>query len=457
MKKRLTAVLLCGLMTAAAALSGCGSSASTSGSSAAQSSSGSVDASKAGLTDPNDIKGDLRLSVWGSDAEIECDNEVINAFMQKYPNCKVELEVINDDYLTKVETEMLANDAPDVIYGHPKYFQKWASQGLLLDLTPYFNNHPELLDSTHYATDIYDAFTYQDKYYSTVNGADTTLLFYNQKLFDEAGVPYPSDSWTWDDFLSACSKLTKDTNGDGVTDQYAISSAWSHENIQAFMAAYGGEIYDDVNNPTKVTIAGNDADKKGLQMMYDLTFKYNYAPTSEQSEALSGGFDTGQIAMDLGGVYNIVYRSAQDGGLDFPYGLAKLPQVGADAHSVALMAGYCVPKSEKNPEAAWALASFMESETGQKLLAKSGLITVINKDIASSDEVINIPNAPANHMLRVTSLEGAVNVDAKLPNWQETLDTGWQPAIDQLWNGDTTVDETLQTLQTNLTNMLSQN
>ena len=64
--------------------------------------------------------------------------------------------------------------------------------------------------------------------------------------------------------------------------------------------------------------------------------------------------------------------------------------------------------------------------------------------------------APDNHILRVTSLDNAVNADAKLTNWQETLDTVWTPVIDQLWNGDLTVKETLDEIQTGLEEMLDQ-
>lgn len=441
--KKFYSLLIAVIMILALALTGCGG-----GSSEESADEGSENAY--GTTAPEDVSGDIRLSVWGSDAEIATDQEVIDAFMEEYPNVNVELEVINDDYLTKVETEMLAGDAPDVIYGHPKYFQKWAAQDQLLDLTPYFENSPELLDPEVYATDLYDAFTYQGKYISTVNGADTTLIFYNKDLFDEAGVPYPAENWTMEDFLDACEKLTVDKDGDGVIDQYAFSGGFSHDGLETFMAAYGATIYDDFNNPTKVTVADNPGVKEGIQMVYDLYNKYHYAPNSAESEAMQGGFDQGFVAMDLGGVYNIVYRSAVDGGLEFPYGLAEVPQVGDGAHATALMAGYCIPKTTRNPEAAWALAKFMESERGQTILAKTGLITVIRKDVASSDAVIDIPNAPDNHLLRVTTLDGATNLDAKLPNWQETLDTVWYPTQDKLQNGDITVDEAIAEWQAGL-------
>lgn len=410
-----------------------------------------VDAKTAGTLKPEEVKGDITFTAWGSDAELECDKEVLEAFEKKYPNVNVTFEPINDDYLTKVETMMLAGEAPDVIYGHPKYFQKWASQDLLMDMTPYFENHQEFFDESVYATNLYDAFTYEDKYVSTVNGADTFLLFYNKDLFDEAGVPYPTDDWTWDDFLAACEKLTIDKDGDGEIDQYAISPNRSHEQLEAWMAAFGGELYDDVNNPTKVMVDSKE-NADALQMWYDLIFKYGYAPDAEGSEVVTGGFDGGQIAMDVDGVYQCVYRS----GVDFNMGLASLPMENENSHYVSLMAGYCVPKTTKYPEAAWALASFMQEEKGQEILASTGLITTVHKEVAASDAVINMEGAPDNHILRVTSLDNAVNTDAKVSNWQETIDTVWTPAIDQLYNGDLTVEETLDQIQTGFEDMLKQ-
>ena len=127
-----------------------------------------------------------------------------------------------------------------------------------------------------------------------------------------------------------------------------------------------------------------------------------------------------------------------------------------NSHYVSLMAGYCIPKTTQNFDAAWALASFMQKAAGQRVLASTGLITTVNMEVAASDEVIGMEGAPENHVLRVTSLEGAVNVDAKLPNWQETLDSVWSPAIDALYAGNASVDETLETLQSGLEQKLEE-
>jgi len=49
------------------------------------------------------------------------------------------------------------------------------------------------------------------------------MMFYNKKLFDQAGISYPSGDWTWEDFLAIAQKLTRDLDGDGATDQFGAA------------------------------------------------------------------------------------------------------------------------------------------------------------------------------------------------------------------------------------------
>lgn len=56
-------------------------------------------------------------------------------------------------------------------------------------------------------------------------------IFYNKRLFKEAGIPddepynlQKEGKWTWEKFEEYCKKLTRDTDGDGKIDQYAMAS-----------------------------------------------------------------------------------------------------------------------------------------------------------------------------------------------------------------------------------------
>ena len=51
------------------------------------------------------------------------------------------------------------------------------------------------------------------------------VMFYSKKLFDEAGVAYPTDEWTFEEFLDIAQKLTK-TDGDKKQWGYQANGAW---------------------------------------------------------------------------------------------------------------------------------------------------------------------------------------------------------------------------------------
>jgi multiple sugar transport system substrate-binding protein len=319
----------------------------------------------ANSTEKAELKGEITFSTWGSLDERKVNEEIIAAFEAKYPGTKVNLEYIPEEYTTKIDSMFLGKMAPDVIYGHPKYFVTWASQGLLMDLTDKFAQTPELLDDSKFNTNLYEAFKYEGKNIATVNGADTMLLYYNKNLFDKAGVAYPTADWTWEQFIDAAKKLTI-IGADGKPKQYGISINNSYLAAEAFLFANGGKLFDDMNNPKKVLINSKE-NIQTLKMMQDLIYTYKAAPTAADSEVLGGGFDTGKIAMDVEGVWSVVYRKDIK---DFSWGLQELPTNDAGNKKIpALYAGYAIAKTTKNPELAWEFAKYMQSDEAQKMLA----------------------------------------------------------------------------------------
>lgn len=383
------------------------------------------------------LSGEISFSTWGSLDERKVNEDIIALFEAKYPGTKVNLEYIPDDYSTKIDSMFLGKMAPDVIYGHPKTLVSWASQGLLMDLTDKFNETPELMNKEKFNTELYEAFKYDGKYIATVNGADTILIYYNKDLFDAANVPYPSDDWTYDDLIEAAKALTI-RDDKGKPKQFGISVYSDYQTTEAFVYANGGELFDDINNPKEV-LFNSPKTVEALKLMHDLINVHKAAPNAADNEILGGGFDTGKIAMDINGVWSIVYRKNIE---EFNWGLATVPSNDGNVKKIpALYAGYAIAKTSKNPDLAWEFAKFMQSDEAQKLLAASGLITVINKDISQSDEVINIEGAPENHILRVTSLEKSIHNDAMLTNWDEYITKVFDPAMQQLVNSTITAED----------------
>ena len=49
---------------------------------------------------------------------------------------------------------------------------------------------------------------------------DLWLLFYNKDLFDKAGVAYPTDDMTWDDWAQMCKEMTSGSGTEKVYGGY---------------------------------------------------------------------------------------------------------------------------------------------------------------------------------------------------------------------------------------------
>ena len=284
------------------------------------------------------LSGEISFSTWGSLDEKLVNELIIAEFEKDYPGTKVNLEYIPDDYITKIETMFVGGTAPDVIYGHPHYFANWASKGLLMDLDAYFAEDADFFyNENEFIVPMYEAFKWNGKHIATINGSDTFLLFYNKDMFDKAGVAYPDDNWTWDDFVAAGQKLTI-PEGDNKQFGFSISS-WPYNGFP-FVFSHGGKLFDDMNNPTKAVFDSPET-VAGLQFTQDLIYKYQIAPTVQDSANLGGSFDTGKVAMDITGMWAVVFRRNIT---DFKWDVANLPLAAGQPRrrSLSMLAMPCI-------------------------------------------------------------------------------------------------------------------
>ncbi|MCI8441646.1 MAG: sugar ABC transporter substrate-binding protein [Provencibacterium sp.] len=441
--------LLTGIMAAAVcfSLAGCAGGGNSASSSQQQGGAASPSASQENGEKPA-LSGEITFSTWGSLDEKKVNEEVIAAFEAKYPGTKVNLEYIPEKYTEKIDTMFMGGNAPDVIYGHPHYFANWAEQGLLMDLTDRVEAEKDFYFNEKFAQNIYDAFRWNGKYIATINGHDTYLLYYNKDLFDAAGVAYPDDSWTWDSYVEAARKLTRE---DAAGKQYATIIPQGMQDSFPILYSFGASIFDDMNHPTKVTVNTPEM-VEGMRFIQDLVQKYGVAPDYQSSDLTGGSFETGRVAMDIAGSWSPASRKNIT---DFKWDMANLPmKAGSERRTTAFFAGYAVNANTKNPDLAYEFARFFQDDEGQNILSQLGLITVINKEIASKKENLEGPGMPEHHALRVSSIDYATNGYGFVTNWGEMAAKVLQPNFDQLVSGKITPEECAKAMQEGLEPLL---
>ncbi|MFN8451534.1 MAG: extracellular solute-binding protein [Anaerolineae bacterium] len=133
--------------------------------------------------------------------------QVVEAFHAQYPNITVQItDVPEGDYITKIDTAILAGEPPDI--GFP-YVQRWIKAGYLLSIDDAMAANNVSLDDFNAGAVSRNCMA-DGHVYCLGSFTGGSLLFYNKDLFDAAGVPYPSatEPMTIDEYADLANRLT---------------------------------------------------------------------------------------------------------------------------------------------------------------------------------------------------------------------------------------------------------
>lgn len=346
--KKIVALLMALVMTMS--LVACGGNSSSSASSAAKSSSegSSGDSGKA-----------VELSLWYWDeGQTESLKEMTANFTAKYPNITISLTQIGwDDYWTKLQAALPTGSGPDIMWMHVIASTTYAEAGLLMPLNDLIER--DNVDLSNLSQNLFEPYVINGETYGLPKDFDTIGLWYNKAMFDAAGVEYPNENWTWDDYLEAAKKLTIVENGKTV--QYGtIAEPDLQTEIFDLILQNGGQIFSE--DGTKVTLNTPEV-KEALQFELDLMYKYEVSPTMGDRAGTDSAslFAAGQAAMMMNGCW----RAAQFyEGLGEDLGVAPLPSNKQRACIANGLAWSGSAKSEHQDEV-WEFLKYSATEEGQ--------------------------------------------------------------------------------------------
>ena len=123
-------------------------------------------------------------------------------------------------------------------------------------------------------------------------------LFFNKDLFDQAGIPYPAEGWTWLDFLSSAQALTQDFDHDGTRDQFGAGIEPSLIRLAPFIWQAGGHLVDNRANPSTLVL-DQPGEIRAERFFVGLQTVYHVVPNAEQeaAEDSESRFMNGRLAM----------------------------------------------------------------------------------------------------------------------------------------------------------------
>ena len=147
----------------------------------------------------------------------------IKRFEAKHPGVKVTYVsgIKKEDYSEWLAEKLLAGEEPDVFVVPGTDFNMYAAMGALQDLSDFGNQDKQFSWDVYYPAAL-DYGRYDGRAYGLPVTSVPTLMFVNKTLLAREGIAIPGNDWTWQDFLEICRRVTKDTDGDGVLDQFGF-------------------------------------------------------------------------------------------------------------------------------------------------------------------------------------------------------------------------------------------
>jgi multiple sugar transport system substrate-binding protein len=351
---------------------------------------------------------ELSLLFWGSPEEIRIVEAMRKAFEDENPGISLKL-IHSNRYLDKLQVMIGGGTPPDVFYMGIENFPAYVSGGSLMNLEPFLQEDTTWNPEEYYYVLLY-GFRYQDSLYGIPKDWSPLVLYFNKDLFDKAGVLYPDENWTWDNFLDAAIKITKDEDGDGEPDVFGF---WNFSNwVWTFpwIWSNGGRI---LSEDKKRCLADSPEAIEALQFLYDLTYKYKVAPTSAET-AQRDLFTTGKVGMVMYGRWMVPrYRTITD----FKWGVAPLPKK-KNRVSPLFTVAFVVSSQCKYPKEAYELVRFLSGKGGNEVIGKLGLAVPSMVDIANSPVFLSPEELPENSEVFLETMDYA-RLQPVTPQWEE--------------------------------------
>jgi multiple sugar transport system substrate-binding protein len=273
----------------------------------------------------------------------------------------------------------VSGSVPDVVALDASSAAVFIDNGVLRDLAPRSARDPEFhLDD--YFQNVVQIYTRGERLYATPLDFTPMMMFYNRRLFDAAGVPYPQRGWSWADFLQAAQRLTIPADEPGRPPrQYGLYFM----NVMPFWVPWlwtnGGDVLDPTGHRATGYLDGPRS-VEALQFLTDLMLKYHVAPTLDEGKAAGVDlFLSGRAALDVKGHWMMIdYRAA---GLDF--GVVDLPTNTGQPATVIYATGLAIMTKARYPDLAWEYIKFMTSRDVQVRRVASGLAISGNRPAAA--------------------------------------------------------------------------
>ncbi|MEX0853272.1 MAG: extracellular solute-binding protein [Bauldia sp.] len=253
------------------------------------------------------------------EGRVKAIDALIEQFQKANPDITVKhVDFPYADYPTKVAASITAGQGPDVVQLYYGWVDGWLAGNLIQPLPKDAFPHDQI-EKNFFS--IVKAMKRGDDYYGLPTAVRSLALFYNKKMFADAGLDPNKPPATLDELVDAALKTTKrDASGNLEQEGFGVDmTGQDHHWIrEVLIRQFGGAPYsDDYKSVTYDSAAGDAA----IQWYVDLQQKHKVGEAGFMDTA-QAAFQAGRAAMEIDGTFRL---SAFGKITDFEWGVTELP------------------------------------------------------------------------------------------------------------------------------------
>lgn len=353
----------------------------------------------------NDVnKEKIVVNIWSG--TFDAENELA-AFQKAYSESELSQRIevnftevpagTNQEKADALLINLIGDSEIDIFDANLSEYFNFASKGLFENLEPYAQ--ADGFDISKLGQDNVELSKINGNMYALPYIQSVWQLYYNKDLFDAAGIAYPTDNMTWDEFRELALKLTK---GDGADKQWGFTMpdwvcTWATIASQHDINFIKDDGTSNLDNPKF---------REALQFKYDLTMVDKSGPSLAENTVTKAHyakqFSAGNVAMMIAGdwVHESI-RTNLEGNYTFQYDVAAIPHPeGVEAgttYGAPRYIGINAKRSEEQKSAAWEVLEFMSGpEVAKILVEEAGTLPAVVTDEIKDVYVGKLPEFVTN-------------------------------------------------------------
>jgi multiple sugar transport system substrate-binding protein len=389
----------------------------------------------------------LKFLTWGNQAHLDMYAKLLETYKKQNPNITVTIESIPfADYQQKVSVLAAGRELPDIAWVSERMVPQFMANDILADVSDIKSDAAFNLND--FIPSTLNLFTKEGKLYGLPFSTPPSVMFYNQDLFDKAGLSSPNElakqgKWTWEEFTKSAKALTSGTGANKVYGANFFRDWKTWIMLASYAWSNGSGPFN--KDMTKFTWS----DQYGIETMKMLQ-NMMFVDQSHPKAGEQINFETGKIGMFFDG-YS--YMSKARTIKDFKWSIAPMPSGSKGSVPMMGQAGYVVFKESKHQKEVKDLLKFFASQEG--IQTSSTFFVPPRKTVLNSDSFLKQPDSPDPSIIKqvvIDEMEKAV-VQPGHVQWQK-IDNEILGGFDQLFGQTAQPEQIMKTMEDKITPLL---